>query len=239
MANNLSHNEMAQILCIEDNRMYARLLSRFLNRNGFKTSVAYTGVEGLHLAKTDPFDLILLDVCIPDIDGIRILEQLRGNGKTADVPVILISGVKEALSPFRSAAAAFGNTRFLVKTVSSGELLRTIKDCMSGVEKTARAPDSNTLLCGRITVRTDSRAVFVDGSQIRRLGPKRFDLLVELMRSEDGLSKETLLERLWSDGETIKTVDRTIARLREDLESAGIDEPIVTLPGGYRLFTAS
>jgi len=226
---------MAKILCIEDNRMYARMLSRFLERNGFEARVVYTGLEGLSLAKQNPPDLILLDVCIPDIDGIRVLEQLRINEKTANVPVLMISGVMEALGPFRSAAAAFGNTKFLDKTVGYGEFLTTIIDCLAGSVREIPERDSTTLLRGRILLRPDSRTVLVDGLKIRRMGPKRFDVLMELMEHEDGVTKSVLLDRLWPHGETTKTVDRTVARLREDLEKAGIKGPIVTFPGGYRL----
>lgn len=226
---------MRTVLCVEDDRDFGPFLRRFLERQGYRAVVSKTGFAGLEAARTLRPDLIMLDICIPDLDGFQVLKRLRGDPDTARIPVLMMSGVDEASEPFKTAAAAIGDVDFLSKKAGPDELLRKVRETLMPSPGTLPCETRGMLRCGRVRICPDTRKVFVGGKELVGIGPKRFDLLLQLAQHPRGLQKDALKERLWTGDGNAKIVDRTVARLREDFAKAGLIEVLVTIPGGYRL----
>lgn len=226
----------APILIIEDDPNFGRLLVRTLQRKGFDTSWFLTGREGLAAARARQPAVILLDIKLPDTDGFRVCQQLSLDEATRGIPVIMMTGLLEAAAPLETAARALGGIDFFEK----GSEYRV--DALLGmIERALRTPrkalrGSWTILeRGRIRVDVVRRKAWVRDAPLTALGPRRFDLLCELLGSEAGLSRGDLQKHVWQGDGGDRTVDRTISRLRDDLRSAGAEDAVVTTIDGYRL----
>ncbi len=117
------------ILVIEDDPKSARLVELILNREGYQTTIAPNGPQGLKMAQTTPPDLILLDLMLPGLDGFEVLRQLRAEPRTADVPVIVVSAKAQLTD--KETAARIGANGYVTKPYRRAELLPLIRSELS------------------------------------------------------------------------------------------------------------
>ena len=217
------------ILVVEDETTLRETLAYNLKREGYDVVSTGDGGEALELARENPFDLIVLDVMLPTLDGLSIVRILRKDQRT---PIILLTARSGEVD--RIMGLETGADDYVVKPFSLGELLARVRAVLrrSIPETTTRleAGDLSLDLIGRKAYR---------GEQELRLSHKEFDLLAALIRNTGiALSRERLLQEVWGydyPGDT-RTVDVHIRWLREKIEDDAADpKRIMTVRGvGYR-----
>jgi len=222
----------AEVLVVEDESDIRNLIVLHLAREGFRCRTAKSGPEALREARTAPPDLVVLDLMLPDLDGLEVCRRLRSDTTTATIPIIMLTAKADEVD--RVVGLEMGADDYVVKPFSPKELIARIR----AVLRRARpAADPRVLRAGPITVDPMRHQVHVGGTAVA-LTPKEFDLLQALVEAAGRvLSREHLLERVWgyTRGGEIEspTGDVHVRRLRAKLGDAG--RRITTLKGvGYR-----
>lgn len=208
---------MKQILIIEDDAEIIKLLEIHLTDLIYKTSKAMDGSEGLKMALEHDYDLILLDLTLPSMDGVEICKKLRVKKNT---PVIMLTAKSEEID--RVLGLEIGADDYITKPFSIRELLARIKAVMRRANtQPADKENSSTIAFEGLFIDVDKRKVVLDDKKVE-LSPKEFELLV-LMASNPGrnYSRTELLNIIWGynfDGYE-HTVNSHINRLRAKIES--------------------
>jgi DNA-binding response OmpR family regulator len=226
---------MKKILIIEDEKSIAELERDYLEINGYETDIVLTGDFGLQMALTRDYDLILLDVMLPNIDGFEICRKVR---KTKDIPIIMVTAKKEEIDKIRG--LGLGADDYLVKPFSPNEMVARVKAHLSRYERLSmkQKPEPSTLDIRGLSINRSDRRVFVNNKEVI-FTTKELDILIFLvMNPNQVFSKEHLFERIWgydSAGD-ISTVTVHIRKIREKIEhNPSNPEYIETVWGaGYR-----
>lgn len=210
--------EKRRILIVEDEKNIAMLLSFNLGRAGFDTDVAEDGEIGLRKALSDKFDIVLLDIMLPKLDGFKVLEGIRTR---SDVPVIMVTARDDEKD--KILGLENGADDYITKPFSMRELLARVK---ANIRRTtmlsAPAAEDNAMSAGGgITINTDSFQVRKNGVPID-LTQREYELLT-FLASHPGkvFSRVDLMEQVWNYGyvgDDARTVDVTVRRLREKIE---------------------
>ncbi len=215
---------MLSVLIIEDDAAISNLISTTLQGEGYSCTCAQDGKEGADLFETGPFDLVLLDLMLPEINGYDLLEYIRPTG----TPVIIISAMGQVQDRIRG--LKMGADDYLVKPFQIGELVARVESVLRRTRKS-----SGPLICGDVSIDTESRTVQKAGREVE-LTVKEFDLLVVLLRHKNvALSRSFLYETVWQEeylGET-RTLDNHIQRLRKKLDWNEVIQTVFRI--GYRL----
>lgn len=227
---------MAKILIIEDDRAISDIERDYLELSDFETDVAYDGVDGLNKALSGGFDLILLDLMLPGLDGFTICKKLR---EKLDIPILMVTARTQDIDKIRG--LGFGADDYIEKSFSPSVLVARVKANLAQYERlrpTAKPVDS-IISAGPFTMDSNARTASIDGCELK-LKNKEFELLLFLLRHPNQVfSREDLYEMIWgleSMGDNI-TVAVHINRLREKIEKdPSAPEYIQTVWGvGYRL----
>lgn len=225
---------MQKILIIEDEADIAELERDYLEVNGFDSDIASTGEEGLNLARTHSYSLILLDLMLPGIDGFQLCKKLR---EFLDIPILMVTARKEDIDKIRGFDR--GADDYIVKPFTPNELVARVKAHIARYNRLInREEKKKEIEIKNLMVDLDSRRVFVDEDE-KTFTAKEFDLLVFLATHPNRVfSKEHLFERIWgfdSMGD-ITTVTVHIRKIREKIENdPSTPEFIETIWGvGYR-----
>lgn len=227
---------MAKILIIEDDHSISDIERDYLELSGFEVECAYEGVEGLNKALAGGFDLVLLDLMLPGLDGFTICKKLR---EKLDIPILMVTARTQDIDKIRG--LGFGADDYIEKPFSPSVLVARVKANIAQYERLrpAAKADSSIVKAGPFVMDADSRTASVDGRELN-LKNKEFELLLFLLRHPNQVfSREDLYEMIWgleSMGDNI-TVAVHINRLREKIEQAPSQpEYIQTVWGvGYRL----
>jgi DNA-binding response OmpR family regulator len=224
---------VTKILVIEDNADLAFGLRNNLEIEGYEVQLAHDGNVGLASALAERFDLIVLDLMMPGLDGLRVLRALRSGDDRTPVLILTARGQEED----KVRGLRFGADDYVTKPFGVLELLARIEAVLRRT-RPARAAGP-VVRFGDIEVDPASRTVKRGGRETP-LSPKEFDLLWALIEAEGAaLSRDALMERVWGYGADVlsRTVDTHIAELRRKLEpSAGQSQHILTVRKvGYRL----
>ena len=219
---------MQHILIIEDDGVIARIEKDYLEMSGFRVTLAEDGETGLRAALQQPFDLILLDVMLPRMDGFTVLQQLRSR---LDVPILLVTARTEDLDKIQG--LGLGADDYIEKPFSPGVLVARVRANLAQYARLKQGDKNRLLQFGTLKLDTGARRVF-SGEQEVLLKNKEYELLLFFMRNPGMVfDRETLYERVWgleAMGDSA-TVAVHINRLREKL-GEGI---IQTVRGaGYR-----
>ncbi len=200
---------MIRILAVDDERPITELLRLSLGRAGYSCVCAYDGIEAANLIEKEPFDLILLDIMLPGIDGFELMDYIRTTG----IPVIFLTA-KNAVSD-RVKGLRMGAEDYIVKPFDVLELLARVDVVLRRYNKV-----DCVLEIGGLTIDTRSMQVKRDGEEIP-LTKKEYDLLHHLITSRGVVfSREELMQKVWNYeyfGD-MRTVDVTVRRLREKIE---------------------
>lgn len=200
------------ILLVEDDRRLAEMVSEYLGEAGFSVSVAGDGRTGLARLAAEPCDALVLDLMLPDMDGLEVCRQLRA---FSDVPVLMLTARGDAMD--RVVGLEIGADDYLPKPFEPRELLARLRAIL---RRSDRARSSNVLRFGRLEIDRDARGVRVDGAE-RSLTGHQFALLVALAeRAGRVLSRDTLMDLV--RGEELEAFDRSIdvhvSRIRAAIE---------------------
>ena len=215
---------MLNVLIVEDEQAIANLIYVNLSDEGYRCTCAFDGKQGADFIEKENYDLILLDIMLPEIDGYELLEYIKPLG----TPVIFLTA-KGAVND-RIKGLKLGADDYLVKPFQVGELLARVEAVLRRYGKSEKQ-----LSFADVSINTDSRQV-IKNEQIIDLTVKEFDLLVELVRNKNvALYRDRLYEKVWGEvfvGET-RTLDSHIQRIRKKL---GWEDRIKTVFRiGYRL----
>ena len=223
---------MQKILIVEDEEKIARFLELELQHEGYSVQKAADGRTGLELAQGGGFDLVLLDVMLPQLSGLEVLRRLR---KTSQLPVILLTA-RDAVSD-KVSGLDMGADDYVTKPFSIEELLARIRGTLrkSVPQQSTSAADSR-LCCGELVMDTASHTVHYAGEAVE-LTKREFELLELLLRNKNiVLSRESFLEQVWGYdyvGET-NVVDVYIRYLRSKLDDRYGVQLVETVRGvGY------
>ena len=222
----------AEVLVVEDEPDIRNLIVLHLSREGFRCRTAKSGPEALREARAATPDLVVLDLMLPDLDGLEVCRRLRSDAATATIPIIMLTAKADEVD--RVVGLEMGADDYVVKPFSPKELIARIR----AVLRRARpAAEARVFRAGAVTIDSMRHQVDVAGTAVE-LTPKEFDLLRALVEAAGRvLSREQLLERVWGytrggDIES-RTVDVHVRRLRAKLGDTG--RRIATLKGvGYR-----
>jgi DNA-binding response OmpR family regulator len=208
---------LKKILIVEDDADIAALERDFLDINGFATTIATNGTEGLELALSGEFDLILLDLMLPGMDGIEICKKIRN---VVSVPIIMVTAKVEEADRVRG--LGIGADDYISKPFSFVELVARVKAHLARYERLTmdQSPRAKVHLIGNIKINPETRRVYIEEQEVE-LKNKEYELLLFLATNADIVfSRETLYERVWgmdAVGDII-TVSVHVKRLREKIE---------------------
>lgn len=217
-----------RILIVEDEVKFARFVEMELTYEGYSVTKAFDGRTGLELADSEDFDLILLDVMLPGLNGIEVLRRIR---KVSSVPIIMLTARDSVMD--KVSGLDLGADDYITKPFAIEELLARIR---AALRKQTRSSDQNVLGAGLLCLDPDRRQVSYDGTPID-LTKREFDVLQYLLENKNiVVSRDVLLENVWGydfEGQT-NAVDVYIRFLRGKIDEVFGVKLISTVRGvGY------
>ena len=218
------------VLVVEDEASIASFVSLYLKNAGYEVRSATNGAEALASVQKEQPSLIVLDLMLPDIDGIEICRRIR---QKSEVPILMLTARDEDVD--KIIGLEVGADDYMTKPFNPRELVARVKSILRRAAPERREPESATIRHGDLLVDAGRREVKVGEEEVQ-LPPKEFDLLWELLDHRGlVLTRDQLLERVWGytfAGDT-RTVDVHVRQLRRKLGEAS---PIVTVWGvGYKV----
>ncbi len=232
---------MTKLLLVEDERELGSVLTRHLESEGFEVRLSTDGREALERTAREMFDLIVLDLMLPGVDGLEVARVLRStpnnpSGTRSSVPILMLTARAEESD--RVLGLEVGADDYLTKPFSLKELVARVRAMLRRVQllretlEISREP----VRIGAIQIDPEARAVRVEG-HTTDLTPREYDLLLMLIRQPGRtFSRDYLLEHIWGPAYegSDRVVDTTVVRLRRKLSQEG--ERVVSVWGvGYRL----
>ena len=226
---------MSKILIIEDEEAIAELEKDYLELNDFQVTIENTGDKGLQTALKEDFDLLILDLMLPGMDGFEICKKVR---EQKDMPILMVSAKKDDIDKIRG--LGLGADDYLTKPFSPSELVARVKAHMARYDRLVgtHAKENNIVEVRGIKIDKTARRIFVDNEE-KSFTTKEFDLLTFLAENPNHVyTKEELFREIWdmdSIGD-IATVTVHIKKIREKIETdTSKPQYIETIWGvGYR-----
>lgn len=230
--------EKKKILIVEDDVSIAEIERDFLEINGFETVVAANGTDGLREAADGTYDLILLDVMLPGLDGYEIARRLRSEPHNLNIPILMVTAKTEDADKIRG--LGLGADDYISKPFSPTELVARVRANIAQYDRltAGQAGKGEEIAVGDVRINVKERRVYIDDKEVE-LKNKEYELLL-FLASNPGVifGKETLYESIWGMdalGDSA-TVAVHINRLREKVEREPSEpDHIQTVRGvGYR-----
>lgn len=207
---------LKKILIVEDERSIAELERDYLEINDYEVDIESNGKMGLIKAKNNDYNLLILDLMLPEVDGFEICKEVR---KIKDIPIIMISAKKEDVDKIRG--LGLGADDYITKPFSTAELVARVKAHLSRYERLSNKEEKNDQIKIRgLVIDKISRRVFINGREVIFTG-KEFDLLTYLALNPNRVfTKEELFEKIWSmDSQgDLATITVHIRKIREKIE---------------------
>lgn len=203
-----------RVLLIEDESTMAKIIEMMLKSEGHVTDVTDLGEDGLEIGKIYDYDIIILDLMLPDMDGYDVLKQLRAS--KIETPILILSGLSELDNKIKG--LGFGADDYLTKPFDKRELMARVQ----AIIRRSKGHAQNTIEMGRMVVNLDSRTVEIDGKMVHLTGKEYGILELLALRKGSTLTKEAFLNHLYNgmDEPEIKIIDVFICKLRKKLEEA-------------------
>lgn len=221
--------ELKKILIIEDEVAIAELQRDYLEINGYDVTMVHTGLKGLELVRKEVFDLVILDLMLPEIDGFTVCKKIR---EISEIPILIVSAKKDDIDKIRG--LGLGADDFITKPFSPNELVARVKAHLLRYERlTGNLVKRKELIIKNLTIQSDARRVFVNNQEIS-LTIKEYDILFFLASNpEQVFSKEVILDRIWGLDSFVDTSTVTVhvGKLREKLPDTFIE---TVWGAGYR-----
>ncbi|HUB47555.1 MAG TPA: response regulator transcription factor [Acetobacteraceae bacterium] len=217
-----------RVLLVEDDLTAARGVSLMLKSSGAVVDHTDTGEEGLELARHYEYDIVLLDIMLPDIEGYEVVRRLRLARN--DTPVLILSGLARPQAKVKG--LGMGADDYITKPFDRAELLAR----MQAIVRRCKGFSQPALCVGPLQLNLDSREVTVDGKPVHLTGKEYAILELLVLRKGMVLTKEAFLNHLYGgmDEPEMKIIDVFICKLRKKLMQAGADNMIGTVWGrGY------
>jgi two-component system cell cycle response regulator CtrA len=220
-----------RVLLVEDDPVTAQSIELMLKSEGFIVDSTDLGEDGLEIGKLYDYDIILLDLMLPDIDGYEVLRRLRA--ARVNTPILILSGLSELDNKLKG--LGFGADDYLTKPFDRRELVARIQ----AIVRRSKGHSDSIIRTGRLAVNLDARTVEVDGQPLHLTGKEYGILELLSLRKGTTLTKEMFLNHLYGgiDEPELKIIDVFVCKLRKKLSNAtGGDSYIETVWGrGYVL----
>ena len=225
---------MSRVLIIEDEDAIAELEKDYLELSGFEVETENNGMTGLKRALSEDFDMYILDLMLPGVDGFEICRRIRGEKNT---PVLMVSARKDDIDKIRG--LGLGADDYITKPFSPSELVARVKAHLARYERLigSNIPENDIVEIRGIRIDKTARRVWINGEE-KQFTTKEFDLLTFLAENPNHVfTKEELFRKIW-DMESIgdiATVTVHIKKIREKIEMTNKAQYIETIWGvGYR-----
>jgi len=221
---------MAHILVVDDEQKIREVIREYSEFNGYTVSEAEDGMSALGLCKLNNYDLIIMDIMMPKLDGFSACKEIK---KLRDIPIIMLSARGEEYD--KLFGFELGIDDYIVKPFSPKELMARVNAVLTRRNSQQQQPLDSELTYDGLTINIPARSVYVDGNKVE-LTPKEYELLFYLVQNKNiALSREKLLSDIWGYdffGDD-RTIDTHIKNLRNNLGK--YRDYIVTLRGvGYK-----
>src|ERR1700761_4347531 len=223
-----------RVLLVEEDLIAARGITLMLKAAGAVVDQTDSGEDALELLRHYEYDIILLDLALPDIDGFEVVRRLRVSRN--DTPVLVLSGL--TMSQARVKALSLGADDFITKPYDKAELLARTQ----AILRRSKGFSQPSVRLGRLELNLDRREVTVDGRDVHLTGKEYAILQLLVLRKGSVLTKEAFLNHLYGgmDEPEIKIIDVFVCKLRKKLSRAGMDGIIGTSWGrGYTIRDAA
>ena len=221
-----------RVLLVEDDLTAAHGVSLMLKSAGAVVEHAETGEEAIELTRHYEYDIVLLDVILPDVEGYEVVRRMRVARN--DTPVLILSGLSRPQAKVKGLGLGLGADDFITKPFDKSELLAR----MQAITRRSKGFSQPTLRLGAIELNLDSREVTVDGQEVHLTGKEYSILELLVLRKGMVLTKEAFLNHLYGgmDEPEMKIIDVFVCKLRKKLAAAGADNLIGTVWGrGYMI----
>ena len=209
---------MKKILLIEDDKGIAELERDYLEASDFAVEIVMDGRDGLRKALAETYDLLLLDIMLPGVDGFQICREVR---KVRETPILMVSAKREDIDKIR--VLGLGADDYIIKPFSPGELVARVKAHLARYERLTKGRSGRQqkiLQAGALEIQLETHRVYVDGKEVA-LTHREFELLAFLAENPGIVfSRDKLFERVWgfdAVGDTA-TVMVHVNRIREKIE---------------------
>ena len=221
------------VLVVEDEENLVEALRYNLEHEGYRVFTALDGGSGLETARTSLPDLVILDVMLPNLDGLEVCRILR---RETDVPILMLTAKGEEID--RVVGLEIGADDYVTKPFSMRELMARVRAMLRRPRRTATGQMAEPLCSGSLTVDVEAHQAKLNGQDLR-LKPREFDLLALFMRNPGrAFTRDQVLEQLWGHDYIgdVRTVDVHVRWLREKIEAdPSTPARIITIRGhGYR-----
>ncbi len=204
-----------KVLVVDDERLIVKGLRFSLLQDDYEVDCAYDGEEALQMARTTAYDIILLDLMLPKMDGLEVCQMIR---EFSDVPILMLTAKGEDMD--KILGLEYGADDYITKPFNVLEVKARIKAILRRSSHETLQSDSSVLVDGDIQIDCEARRLFILGKEIR-LTAKEFDLMELLVKTPNKVyPRETLLALVWGrdyPGD-VRTVDVHVRRLREKVE---------------------
>lgn len=225
---------MAKILIIEDDKNIADLEKDYLEINGYETKVVADGLEGVKEAKTKAYDLIIIDLMLPTINGFDIISMIRDE---LSIPMIIVSARTDDIDKIKG--LGLGADDYITKPFSPSELIARVKNQLSRYERFMKVNEETSVIeYHHISLNKEARKVIVNGKEVA-FTTTEFDMLLFFMKNPDIVhSKSILFDRIWGEEEygDIAAVAVYVQKIRKKIEKEPSNPKVIeTVWGaGYR-----
>ena len=210
-----------RVLLVEDDASTSKSLELMLGSEGYNVYCTDLGEEGLDLGKLYDYDIIILDLNLPDMHGYEVLKKLRL--AKVETPIMILSGMKEPDNKVKG--LVFGADDYLTKPFDKAELIARI----NAIVRRSKGHAQSIIHTGRLSVNLDTRAVEVDAEPVHLTGKEYGILELLSLRKGTTLTKEMFLNHLYGgmDEPELKIIDVFVCKLRKKLAAASIDEDYI------------
>ena len=229
-------NDKTTVMIVDDEANICELIRLYVEKEGYKTIIAYDGLSAVEKFKADKPDMILLDVMLPKKDGWQVCREIRA---TSDVPIIMITAKGETFDTVLG--LELGADDYIVKPFEPKELIARMKAVLRRSENRGSSDEVEEIDFSDLKICKDNYEVYLDGKSID-MPPKEFELLYYLAKNKNKVfTRDQLLDEIWGYeffGDS-RTVDVHIKRIREKIEGTDRKWQLKTVWGvGYKFEVA-
>lgn len=205
-----------KVLVVDDEKLIVKGIRFSLEQDGMEVDCAYDGEEALNLAKTNDYDMILLDIMLPKMDGFEVCQAIR---EFSDMPIIMLTAKGDDMD--KILGLEYGADDYITKPFNILEVKARIKAIMRRTSPAkAKSEDASVIEKGDLRLECDSRRLYIMGKEIN-LTAREFEILELMVKNENKVySRENLLNIVWGKDYPgdVRTVDVHVRRLREKIE---------------------
>lgn len=222
-----------RVLAVDDEKLILKGIRYSLEQDGMDVDSAYDGEEALELARANKYDIILLDIMLPEMTGYEVCQNIRG---FSDVPIIMLTAKSDDMD--KILGLEYGADDYITKPFNILELKARIKAILRRNRKHKEKASSKKITIGKLILDIESRRVFINDEEVN-LTAKEFDLLKLLIQNPNKVySRDDLLNLVWGydyPGD-VRTVDVHVRRLREKVENNPSDPKYIHTKWGVGYF---